>query len=289
MRYSYYPGCTLHSTGAEYGASTRAVFDALGIELAEIPDWNCCGATSAHALDHDLGVLLPGRNLLLAQPLGMDVVVPCAACYGRLRNAQQTLAESPELQERLSTSVGVAWEGGVAVESALSVVDRAIDEGKIGSRLKHPLNGLKAAPYYGCLLARPRSVTREANPDHPTSLDRILRLLGAEVVEWSYKTDCCGGSLTLSRSDLVNRLVDRLAEKALEAGAQCIVTACPMCQANLEMRQTGREKLPIFYFTELMGLALCLEGRRDWWGMHLINPLALFQSVGLLEVCGLHG
>ncbi len=288
MTYSYYPGCTLHSTGAEYGASALAVFDSLGIDLVELPDWNCCGASSAHAVDRDLAVLLPGRNLLLGQQLGVDMVVPCAACYGRLRHARQVVEESPRLQDRLSSAVGIPWEGGVAVESALSVIAR-LEAGEIGSRVKHSLQTLKVAPYYGCLLARPRSLTGERNPDNPTSLDRILSLLGTEVVDWSYKTDCCGGSLSLSRRDLAGRLVDRLTEKAREAGAEAIVTACPMCQANLEMRQSGHDKLPVFYFTELMGLAFCLGGIGAWWIMHLINPMPLFQSIGLSEVCGAQG
>ncbi|MHB0869448.1 MAG: CoB--CoM heterodisulfide reductase iron-sulfur subunit B family protein [Chloroflexota bacterium] len=282
MRFSYYPGCTLHSTGAEYGASARAVFECLGIELVEVPDWNCCGASSAHTVDRDLAILLPGRNLLLAQQQGMGrMVVPCAACFGRLRLARRSLAESPELLRRLADAVGVRWEGGVAVESALSVVAEVVDSGGLDGQVRRPLRGLKVAPYYGCLLARPRAATEEANPDHPTSLDRVLSALGAEVMEWSYKTDCCGGGLSLSRSDLVARLVDRLVDRAVEAGAGCIATACPMCQANLEMRQSGGWRLPVLYFTELMGLALGLDQADRWWGKHLIDPRPLLQSVGM--------
>ncbi len=287
MNYSYYPGCTLHSTGAEYGASVGMVFDTLGVGLTELPDWNCCGASSAHGEDRDLAVLLPGRNLLLAQQLGMRMVVPCAACFGRLRAAKQTLAGRPELCRRLEKIVGVAWDGGVAVESALSVVAGLLDGEAISSRVVFPLAGLKVAPYYGCFLARPGAVTGERNPDNPTSLDRVLRALGAEVVEWSYKTDCCGGGLSLSRSDLVSGLVDRLVDRAMEAGAQCMATACPMCQANLEMRQRGGRKFPVFYFTELMGLAFDPERARDWWMMHLIDVTSALEYVGLpTELCG---
>jgi heterodisulfide reductase subunit B len=288
VSYSFYPGCTLHSTGAEYGASTRAVFDALGIGLVELPDWNCCGASSAHAVERDLAVLLPGRNLLLAQRSGMDMVVPCAACYGRLRHAQQALEGSEELRDRLVAAVGIPWEGGVVVESALSVV-ASLEPGEIEGRVRLPLQRLRVVPYYGCLLARPRGVTGERNPDNPTSLDRVLALLGADVVEWSYKTDCCGGSLSLSRRDLAGRLVNRLVGKAVEAGAEGIVTACPMCQANLEMRQSGREHLPVFYFTELMGLSFQLDEIGSWWAMHLIDPMPLFQSTGLRKSCGAKG
>ena len=282
MKYSYYPGCTLHSTGAEYGASTLAVFRALGIELEEVADWNCCGATSAHSLDHDLAVLLAGRNLALAQRTGHDLVVPCAACFSRLRHAEVALAEDPELQRRLSAAVNIPWGGRVAVESAVSVIAHRVDADDIARRVQVPLRGLKVVPYYGCLLTRPRAVTGVGNPDHPTSLDGLLSLLSAEVLEWSYKTDCCGGSLALGRPDQVVRLVGRLAARAVEAGAECIVTACPMCQSNLEMRQPGGSRIPVLYFTELMGLAFGLAEAERWWGKHLIDPRPLLRSVGLL-------
>lgn len=276
MTYSYYPGCSLHSTGVEYGASVHAVFDALGIELKELDDWSCCGATSGHSMGHELGVLLAGRNLLIAQQTGMELLVPCAACYSRLRQAQMALAESADLQQKLASAVGTAWKGGAVVESMLSmVVDRIPAEG-ITSRMKRRLEGLKAVAYYGCLLARPRSVTASPNPDHPMGLDRLLSLLGAEVVEWSYKTDCCGASLTLTRSDQVARLVGKLVDRAVEAGAECIVTACPMCQANLEMRQ-GTRNVPVFYFTELMGFAFELPDADKWWSKHLIDPRPLLR------------
>lgn len=279
MNYSYYPGCTLHSTGIEYGLSARAVFEALGIGLVELEDWSCCGATSGHSMGHDLGVLLAGRNIAIAQQTGMGLLVPCAACYSRLRHAQVALAESRELQQRLNAAVGIAWKGGVAVESAISVVADRVDAGELASRVKRPLTGLKVAPYHGCLLARPRSLTGAPNPDHPADLDRVLSLLGAEVVEWSYKTDCCGASLALTRSEQVVRLVSRLAEKAVEAGAECIATACPMCQANLEMRQSGDRKVPVLYFTELMGFAFGLSEAERWWGKHLIDPRPVLGKV----------
>lgn len=283
MRYTFYPGCTLHSTGIEYGASTRAVLDELDVELQELPDWNCCGATSAHALDHELAVTLPGRNLFIAQQTGLPLLVPCAACYGRLKHAQMELEKDEGLRQQVSAAVGSPWEGGAAVESLLSVMATESRTQAVADRVRVRLKGLKVVPYYGCLLARPQSVTGAANPDHPTELDDLLSLLGAEVQEWSYKTDCCGGSLSLSRSSSVERLVDRLVARALEVGAECIATACPMCQANLEMRQQGKPKMPIFYFTELMGLAFGLQAAGGWWGKHLVDPRPLLRSVGLAQ------
>ncbi len=281
MKLSYYPGCTLHSTGMEYGLSTRAVFDALNIELLELEDWSCCGATSGHSMGHDLDVLLAGRNIALAQQARLGLVVPCAACYSRLRHAQLVLAESERLQRQLSTAVGIAWSGGVDVDPAISVVADRVAAGQIAERVKQPLVGLRIAPYYGCLLARPRSVTKALNPDHPTSLGRVLALLGAEAVEWSYGTDCCGAGLALTRPEEVVRLTTGLVKRAIEAGAECIATACPMCQANLEMRQTGPRKVPVLYFTELMGAAFGLPEAARWWGKHLVDPRPLLRSVGV--------
>lgn len=272
MRYSYYPGCTLHSTGAEYGASAKAVFSALDVELAEIEDWSCCGATSGHSTSSDLAVLLAGRNLALAQEAQRDVLVPCAACYSRLRHANHALSEDEGLRQKLVSVMGTPWTGTVEVESALDVVAGRVPAEAIESRVKRPLSGLKTVAYYGCLLARPHALTGESNPDHPTTLDRVLATLGADVVDWSYKTDCCGAGLSLTYSDQVVRLVGRLIEEATEAGAECIATACPMCQANLEMRQRPNQKMPVFYFTELMGLAFGLSDAGKWWGKHLVDP-----------------
>jgi len=233
-------------------------------------------------MGHELGVLLAGRNIFIAQQTGMDLLVPCAACYSRLRHAQRALSEDPALQQKLQSAVGIAWKGGVAVESALSVVAEQIPSDDIVARVKRRLRGLKVVAYYGCLLARPRTVTGIPNPDYPDELDRLLATLGAEVKEWSYKTDCCGASLSLTRSDQVVRLVGKLVDKAAEAGAECIATACPMCQANLEMRQ-GNRQMPVFYFTELMGLAFGLPETDKWWSKHIIDPRPLLRRVESIE------
>ncbi len=277
MTYSLYPGCSLHSTGVEYGASTHAVIDAMGIEMRELDDWNCCGASSGHAVGNELGVMLAGRNLLIAQQTGMDLVVPCAACYSRLRHAQHSLSEDGGLQQKLGTSVGIAWKGGVEVESLLSVMVDRVPSEEISKRVRKRLSGVKVAAYYGCLLARPRSVTHASNPDQPMEMDNLLSLLGADPMEWSYKTDCCGAGLTMSRSDQVSRLVGKLVDRAAEAGAECIATACPMCQANLDMRQ-GDRKMPVFYFTELMGWAFGLPEADKWWSKHLIDPRPVLRK-----------
>jgi heterodisulfide reductase subunit B len=279
MNYSYYPGCSLHSTGLEYGLSTRAVFRHLGLELTEIADWNCCGASSAHILDHRLAVALPARTLALAQPLGQDLVTPCAACYNRLRSADHIMRTDPSTRSEMETLIGFEYTGQVSVRPVLAVLYEDVGLQRITSEVRQPLAGLRVVTYYGCLLVRPPEVAQFDDPDDPQVMGALLRAVGAEVMPWSHATDCCGGSLSLGRSDVVQRLAGKLAARAREAGADAIVTACPLCQVNLEMRQTAEPKLPTFYFTELLGLAFGVPEAKKWWGKHLIDPHGALQKV----------
>lgn len=279
--YSYYPGCSLESTACEYDASVRAVFRALEVELREIEDWNCCGASSAHSMDSMLALALPARNLALAQEAGFDIVMPCAACFNRHKTADYELRSDPSRRKELEQLVGFSYEGNIAVRPLLEVVACQIGLKRVAERVRQPLRGLKAVAYYGCLLVRPPQVTQFENPENPTLMNELLTVLGAQALPWSYATECCGGGLSLTKSDVAARLVSRLAEKAREAGAEAIVTSCPLCQVNLELRQRGQEKMPIFYFTELMGLAFGLPETDGWWGKHLINPRPLVQMMAV--------
>lgn len=281
MEFSYYPGCSLESTAREYNDSVQAVFEALGVGLREIEDWNCCGASSAHSVNRELALALPARNLSLAQQIGLDIVMPCAACFNRHKTADYEMRTNPQQKARLEALVGFEFTGAVAVRPLLDVIGNQIGLEKIKDKVKKPLKGLKAVGYYGCLLVRPPEITQFENPDNPTLMNQILETLGAEARPWSYATECCGGGLTLTKSSVAARLVNRLAEHAREAGAQAMVTSCPLCQVNLEMRQ-GSQKMPIFYFTELMGLAFGLDQTRSWWNKHLIDPKPVLSSLGIL-------
>jgi heterodisulfide reductase subunit B len=179
-------------------------------------------------------------------------------------------------------AVGFRFEGTVAVRPLLDVVANAVGLERVKDRVTQPLTGLKVVAYYGCLLVRPPEVTEFENPENPTLMTEILSALGADVQPWSYATDCCGGGLALTKSEVAARLVDRLAARAREAGAEAIVTSCPLCQLNLEMRQNGGgQKVPIFYFTELIGLAFSLDGAASWWRRHLVDPRGLLERSGL--------
>lgn len=281
MNYSYFPGCSLHSTGVEFGLSTEAVFDHLGLELIELKDWNCCGASSAHALDHTLSLCLPARNLAIAQEAGHDLVAPCAACFNRMKNCDYVLRGNQELCAQIESTVGFHFNGEISIRPLPGVLYEDCGTEGIQAQVTRPLSGLKVVPYYGCLLIRPPKVVQFDQAENPQILTKLLRAAGAQVMDWSYATECCGGSLSLSRSGLVRNMVSRLVAHAREAGAEALVTACPLCQVNLEMRQAANPKIPAFYFTELLGLAFGLNEVRKWWSKHLIDPRPLLLTAGL--------
>ncbi|GAW91842.1 CoB--CoM heterodisulfide reductase iron-sulfur subunit B family protein [Calderihabitans maritimus] len=293
MKFTYYPGCSLHSTAEEYNLSNQAVFRALDIELEELNDWNCCGATSAHSTNEFLSHALPLRNLVLAERQGNDVVVPCAACYNLLRNADHHVRFGGEKGESLNAEIeavmGSRYRGEIAVRHIVDVLTEPEVLKKLESKIKKPLEGLKLAAYYGCLLTRPpKVVSFEENPEQPCKLDLLIEKVGADSVRWSYKTDCCGGSLSISQPELVIKLTQTIVEAARYAGAEAIVCACPLCQANLDTRQheagggPGGSTLPVLYITEVLGLALGLPGSEQWFRKHLIDPAPLLKSLDLL-------
>jgi heterodisulfide reductase subunit B2 len=280
MKVSYYPGCALHGTAREYDESVRAVTRTLDVELYELPDWSCCGASSAHATDETLAFELASRNLAIArdQDMDADLVVPCAACYSRLKAAESKLdGDQPAAisKTRVRGILEFFFTSGLA--------------DVVAAKKTKSLAGLKLACYYGCLLVRPPKMTGARHHEYPEEMDKLMELLGAQAVPWSYKTDCCGGSLVLTKTDIVLELTRKLLDQAKRAGAEAIVVACPLCQSNLDSRQeeiirkTGENyQLPILYFTELVGVALSLHDVRKWFKRHFVNPSGLLASKGLL-------
>jgi len=283
LRYAYYPGCSLEATAREYDLSVRAVCARLGIELTEIPDWNCCGASSGHSTSRRLASNLAGRNLMLAEEMGMDIAVACPACYIRLRSAQNEMKQDKEQRDELMRMTGLSYQAEYDTRHLLDIICHEIGFENLKSKVVKPLKGLKLAAYYGCYLVRPPGLVAFDDPENPQCLDALLDTLGAEVRDWSGKVDCCGGSLSLSKRDIAIRMVSELVEMARQAGAEALVAACPLCHANLEMRQPGYNgnKLPVFYFTELIGLAMGIAEARSWFKKHLISPSGLLNSLGL--------
>ncbi|MDR3575196.1 MAG: CoB--CoM heterodisulfide reductase iron-sulfur subunit B family protein [Anaerolineaceae bacterium] len=282
LEFSYYPGCSLHSTAREFDDSIQAIFKSLDIKLYELEDWNCCSAASATTLNHALSLALPGRNLAIAQKSGRDMLIPCTGCFNRHKTTEFELKRHSSNSTMIEEAVGFKYQGNFEVRSLLDVIGNEIGMEKLRRHIQKPLTSLKVVGYYGCLLLRPTKITQFENPENPTLLKELLQTLGAEVKPWSYAMECCGGDQTLVRPEIAVRLVNRLVEHAREAGAEAIVTVCPLCQMSLEMRQLAAgEKMPLFYFTELIGLAFGLDAAHSWWKKHLISPEKLLGSVGL--------
>lgn len=283
MKVSFFPGCSLEGTAREYGESIEAVCESLDVELQELPDWTCCGASSAHSTNEFLSIALPARNLSTAEKAGQDLITPCAACFSRLKAAEKAIVGQSKLD------VGISLKGETNVEHMLEFLSRDDFAEGIEKQIKVPLKGLKVASYYGCLLVRPPQVTDAEHCEDPRSLDNLVSKLGGESVFWPYKTECCGGSLVLTKVDIIHRLNGRLLDMAREAEADCIVTACPLCQANLDTRQEEIEAekgikydIPIFYFTELMGLAFGNKEINKWFSRHFVDPRPLLETKKLM-------
>ena len=287
MKYAYFPGCSLESTAKEFDESTKLVAEAVGMELETIPDWNCCGATSAHSLNHNLSIALPARNLGIAESMGVDVMAPCAACYNRMRSAEVELKKNDKLREEINSALEKPFEGKISVKCGLEAftTDEVLET--VSKKIVSPLSGLKPACYYGCLLVRPPKVIGFDDAENPQSLDKAMKTIGAEPIEWYFKNECCGASFGISKTDIVVNLVGKIISNAKKQGANCIVTACPLCTTNLEMRQAAAGKLrgedlsmPIFYFTELLGIAMQVPGVKKCFASHLVDVNSALDAVG---------
>jgi heterodisulfide reductase subunit B len=286
MRAAYYPGCSLQGTARDYDDSIRLVCENLGIELSEISDWNCCGATAAHSIHSSAAFELAARNLNLAAEMPYrDMLVPCPMCFNRLMAARSAIRESDGDRNRSESvsSLPRIWDLTNFFASKV-VLERVVKQ------VQYPLNGLKVVCYYGCMASRPPEVTRAPDFENPQSMDRIVNRLGATAIDWPFKTDCCGATLALSRRDMVLTLIKPLFEMARQVGAQAFVVSCQMCQANLDMFQirVGQEmgaslSMPVYYFSELIGLAIG-EGRiKKGLTRHITDPFSLLNEIGFLK------
>jgi len=263
MRYAYYPGCSAESTARDMHQSTLVVAKALGIELQEARGWTCCGATAGHQTNRLLAVSLPAANLAKVQDMKLDMVVNCAACYNRMKVANHEILAHSEIRQGVRDALDRDYDGSVRVRHLLEVLLEDVGLPTITRSLKHSLNGLKVACYYGCLLVRPPGVVKFDDPENPKSLDRLVTAMGGQSLDWPCKVECCGGGLSLSRTDVVINLTGSILDMAVQSGADCIAVSCPMCQSNLDLRQqdinkqTGKNyRMPVIYITQLLGLCL---------------------------------
>ena len=275
MSYLYYPGCSLKSTGRAYEESIQAVFAALDLELKELDDWNCCGATAYMSVSELKACALSARNMALAERQNgdatpADLMVPCAACFLGLNKARHYLAEDSQLRVKVNSALATAdlqYRGTVRIRHPLDILINDVGMEKISKRVKRPLEGFKVACYYGCQLIRPYADFDDQH--NPVTMDRLMTALGAEAVDWPLKTRCCGGSLTGTIQDVGQRLSYILLHEAAKRGCDVIATACPLCQFNLECYQPQMERrfglsatVPVAYFSQLMGSAFGLPQRK---------------------------
>jgi heterodisulfide reductase subunit B len=286
MKYAYFPGCSAESTARDMHQSALAVAEKLGIQLVEPEGWTCCGATAGHQTDRTLAVALPAATLVKVKDLGLDLVVNCAACYNRMKVANHEIAGNPQVRTKVAEAVGRDYDGSVMVRHLLEVLLDDVGADRIQKALRSSLAGMKVASYYGCLLVRPSEVTGFDDPENPSSLDRLVTAMGGTALEWPYKVECCGGGLSMSRTDVVVNLTDSIVGMAKLAGADCIAVSCPMCQINLDMRQLdiakskgNRYDLPVLYITQLLGLCLGVAPRRLGLNKLMISPAKVVQAV----------
>jgi heterodisulfide reductase subunit B len=293
MEYAYYPGCSLHATAREYNESTMAVLEKIkiseseGVEFVEVDDWNCCGALETTTMSHTLAMATPARNLAIAAKQNRPLAMLCNACFFNHVKVNNELQENQALRDEVSKIIHDDIKP-VAIKHFLEIVVRDIGLDNISKAITKPLNKLKVAPYYGCVLLRPSKVTAVDDHHNPSLFESLIETLGGEAVDFSYKAKCCGGSLIATNENITYEMTRQILESAKEAGADCIATICPLCQMALESIYLKEEKkrqekynMPILYFTQLMGITFGLGKKELGLGRNFVSNDNLLKSLSV--------
>jgi heterodisulfide reductase subunit B len=278
IEFSYFPGCSMATSAKESNLSLMEVSGRLGLNLIELEDWNCCGSSSAHSLDQNLAFHLASRNLSLAHP-ERPLMVMCPTCLHRHQLAHKRIREDPVLRAQEEKRWGRPINPELKIFHFFEVLKK-VEPSRLGKAIVQKLNGLKFVSYYGCMLARPPALRRERNYHH--LMEEILSGFEAQAVPWSYSARCCGTFLAAARPDVATPLVNTIMDGASRAGAECVITACAMCQLNLEIRCTLDSKIPVLHLSEVLALALGAKTHKGWFKRHLVDPLPLLKARGLL-------
>ncbi|TFG61877.1 MAG: heterodisulfide reductase subunit B [Nitrospirales bacterium] len=265
--YAYYAGCSLEGTAVEYDMSMRQVFKVLGVNIREPEDWSCCGSTPAHTVDHVFAAALAARNLTIIEKMGTDTVaVPCPSCLSAFKRAHLGMTGDESFNAEVNGLLDEPYGGGVVPKSTLQIMMEDVGLEAVASKVTHALPGVVVAPYYGCILTRPPEIAQFDDPENPMSMDKILEAVGVEVADFAFKMECCGAAFGVPKRDMVNRLTARVLSMALDAGANCVAVACPLCQQNLDLRQGqvnsamgASFNIPILYFSQIVGLTYGLS------------------------------
>jgi heterodisulfide reductase subunit B len=255
VKYAYYPGCSVDTSARMYERSLQRIAGLLDIELEEIEDWSCCGATSAHTMDPAVATGLSARNLGLAERAGLDVVTPCASCFFRLRAAEEAMRD-PATAAAVNAVLPAPYDHGIRILNVVELLQRTLDGRREPPPVRRRLSGLRPVCYYGCLFVRAAGDLCCDDRENPTAMERILRHAGLTALDWGGKVDCCGASAAVTGPETAARLQARILDDARARGANAIITACPMCQVNLDMGQKEAARpLPVFFLTQVLGLA----------------------------------
>ncbi|MDP4116834.1 MAG: CoB--CoM heterodisulfide reductase iron-sulfur subunit B family protein [Bacteroidota bacterium] len=285
MEIGYYPGCSLEGTAKEFDKSLKEVLKVLDVNLKEIEDWSCCGASSAHSAGNTLAIALPARNLKLADDQGLkEIVAPCAACFNRLVTAKHELKFDESMRIKVEKLLEEKTSFNADIYNILQLFQK-IGMDKIKENVKINLKNLKVACYYGCLLVRPNDIIQFDDTENPLSMEEIVMASGAQPVNWNFKTECCGASLSIVHTGIVEKLSKQIMDNAILHKADIIAVACPMCHSNLDMRQLnikkdypGHKEIPVVYISELVGLALGIDPAKLGLNSHFIDPMKVLNS-----------
>jgi heterodisulfide reductase subunit B len=282
----YFPGCAASSTAKDYDQTVRSTAKALDIELVEPPGWVCCGSSCAHATDRTEAKVLPLRTMATIERLGLDTVTsPCSNCFSRLKSAEIEGAADDMVLDEVEEYTDYRYRGSVGVQHFVDTVMDHVTPEQLTNKVARPLDGLKVACYYGCLITRPAKLTEADHPEYPMKMDYMLQSLGAETVDWSFKTDCCGGSLSVTQTDVALNLSADVLGNARDCGAEAVITMCPMCHMNLDARQEDMKlsfEMPVFHSTQLTTLALGLDVEDTHLAQNLVDPFPLLRSKSLV-------
>ena len=291
MDIGYYPGCTLQASSSLYDVQSRRIFNEVGINLKEIEDWNCCGATSAGKVNDFLAVAMPARNIGIAETDGFsEIVIPCSACYSRTLVAQKRLEDDPMLKKEINTELTKKVQGTIKVSSILEVLLTKVASGELAEKVSQKLKGLKPVCYYGCMQTRfPYKVSVPDDVENPQGMETVLKVLGAKPLDWSYKTDCCGASAAVNDEEAALNLMARIMKDAVAREANCLVVTCPMCQLNMDSyqdqvceKQGIKERLPVYFITEMIGVAMGVGVEELQIDRHFVESTELLKELNLI-------
>ena len=279
LRFSFFPGCSLKASGHENTASLLKFCEDVNIELTELEDWNCCGSSSAHSIDPQVARHLPMRNISLA-PKGIPLLIACPSCLLRMKSTYLKIKKDPSLRQEYEKMWKKPFDDELEIIHFFEIFDRIrlddyMDNPK--GKLKH----LKVAPYYGCMLSMPPDLRFEKN--YTGIIEKTLSNLGADIIPYGYANRCCGTYLSVAKPAIAQKVVNEIIFKAMEAGAECMVTACSMCHLNLEIRCSLKDPIPVLHFSELLSMALGSENQKKWFPRHIVDPVPLLKKRGLIS------